>query len=196
MSAEQPVDGPKKPEEPKAAEDQFGSEVHVPAAPGFLKEIRVDQRTGANTIGHAFCAGCGDHLPLENSAVCAHGCVACKGNCIHVHEDRPLCAAHFATDVIDKRAWKVLLCLCVKVRSSKIKDFTMMSKEQVYEALAKLQQSRYLVVKNHIICKEYAPTDSGTSALKTGVKVFAQSGDYIQLKSRLEEAGLWPKILK
>lgn len=173
--------------------ESLGSEIHLPAPNGVIKEIRIDEKTGATTIVYGHCVGCGIKLEVNGDwSVDAKGCLVCKC-CAHQHEGIAFCRQHFESDVINKREYKVLQAVRGKVRISQIKKIASMSSDQVDVALAELQQRELMVVKNFLIGKEYSVTDKGLSALVSGSKVFLGDGDLSAMALKMVEVGAWPR---
>lgn len=159
--------------------DSFGSEIHLPASNGVLKEIRVDGATGSMTYTYGRCVSCGEILNAPSDAsVCLRGCTLCKRReCVHHFEGAPYCRAHFELEVITKRECMVAFCVAMGMEPRSAAKPCGMKKSEVNDAVAALVERKLMTVTN-AIWKEHKLTDRGYAAMGVGTGVFKTETDF------------------
>lgn len=157
--------------------ESLGSEVHVPAESGVIKEIRIDESTGATTVKYARCSECGKYLAPQEWWACSGGDFACQEH-MWSFDGQPWCRRHFETDVMSKRECKAALLISMCFNPSKSLKLLAMEKDQVADAIAGLTERKMTIVKDCLICKDYKLTDMGHAAMRKGMQVFRHDGDF------------------
>jgi predicted transcriptional regulator len=157
--------------------ESLGSEIHVPAKPGTIKEIRIDEKTGATTVEYAHCSKCGAYLPPEKWFRCSNGDLACKDH-ITSFETDPYCHKHYELEVMSKGECKVAVLVSMGFGPKHAPNLCNMDEKQALEAVAALVRKEMLVVTYCVFRHKYKLTERGYAAMGTGIEVFRREADF------------------